>query len=133
MNAMWPSVTDTQLVVPDLVPDFAALRSRGGARGTALPRAEAGAAVACRGVVKDFDSGGAALRVLHGIDLDIAAGEMTLLVGPSGCGKTTLISIIAGILTPTEGEVIVQGENLGRLSDARKAAFRRRAIGFIFQ
>ncbi|MCW5771780.1 MAG: ABC transporter ATP-binding protein [Rhodospirillaceae bacterium] len=89
--------------------------------------------IACRGIVKDFASGGGTIRVLHGIDLDLAAGELAMLVGPSGCGKTTLISIIAGILTPTAGEVRIQGEALARLSDAKKAAFRRRAIGFIFQ
>ena len=56
-----------------------------------------------------------------------------MLVGPSGCGKTTLISIIAGILTPTSGEVEICGSPITRMSDAQKVAFRRRNIGFIFQ
>jgi putative ABC transport system ATP-binding protein len=124
MDTLWLPVTENRLVVPDLAP-----AETDKIEGSSVSHA----AVSCRGVVKDFDSGGGSLRVLHGIDLDLADGQMSLLVGPSGCGKTTLISIIAGILAPTAGEVIVQGENLARLSDAKKAAFRRRAIGFIFQ
>jgi putative ABC transport system ATP-binding protein len=63
-------------------------------------------AVRCRGVTKSFPMGDdGSVAVLHGIDLEIPAGELTMLVGPSGCGKTTLISIIAGILGPTTGEV----------------------------
>ena len=54
--------------------------------------------VACRGIAKEFGSGETRTRVLHGIDVDIGCGALTLLVGPSGCGKTTLISIIAGLL-----------------------------------
>jgi putative ABC transport system ATP-binding protein len=58
---------------------------------------------------------------------------MTLLVGPSGCGKTTLISVIAGLLNPTEGEVAVLGEELGRLSNGGLVRFRQQNIGFVFQ
>lgn len=91
------------------------------------------AAVVCRQIVRDFASGDSTVRVLHGIDLDVLAGEITFLVGPSGCGKTTLISIIAGLLTPTEGDVHILGEKLSRLSGNQLVAFRRRSIGFIFQ
>jgi putative ABC transport system ATP-binding protein len=90
-------------------------------------------AVACRGVVKDFASGDATLRVLHAIDFEVPAGALTMLVGPSGCGKTTLISIIAGILSPTGGSVAIHGEDLGRMRPRERVAFRRRHIGFIFQ
>jgi putative ABC transport system ATP-binding protein len=68
-------------------------------------------AVECKGVIKDFGSGSVKQRVLHGIDWQIPIGATTFLVGPSGCGKTTLISIIAGLLTP----------------------FRAQRLGFIFQ
>ena len=91
------------------------------------------AAVRCRGVTKSFPMGDGAVEVLHGIDLEVPVGELTMLVGPSGCGKTTLISIIAGILGPTTGEVETCGKPLTRMSDAEKVAFRRDNIGFIFQ
>lgn len=90
-------------------------------------------AVRCRGIRKSFPSGDGAIEVLHGIDFDVPAGELTMLVGPSGCGKTTLISIIAGILSPTEGAVEVYGTRLSALRDAQKVAFRRKSIGFVFQ
>lgn len=89
--------------------------------------------VQCRKIVKDFGDGSASLRVLHEIDLDIAGGEMTLLVGPSGCGKTTLISIIAGILTASNGSVQVFDTPLNALTGADLVRFRLKNIGFIFQ
>jgi putative ABC transport system ATP-binding protein len=90
-------------------------------------------AVRCRGVVKDFGDGTGLLRVLHDIDVDFAAGQLSLLVGPSGCGKTTLISIIAGILSATLGEIDVFSDAVHRLKGDRLAAFRLQSIGFIFQ
>jgi putative ABC transport system ATP-binding protein len=90
-------------------------------------------AVRCCGITKSFPAGAGVVEVLRGIDCEIAAGELTMLVGPSGCGKTTLISIIAGILTPTSGEVEICGSPITRMSDAGKVAFRRNNIGFIFQ
>jgi len=90
-------------------------------------------AVRCRGITKSFPAGAGVVEVLHGIDFDVPAGELTMLVGPSGCGKTTLISIIAGILSPTSGEVETCGRPITRMSDGEKVAFRRTNIGFIFQ
>jgi putative ABC transport system ATP-binding protein len=89
-------------------------------------------AVSCRGITKEFGTGDARVQALRGVDLEIHPGEMTLLVGPSGCGKTTLISIIAGLLDPTAGEISVLGEDLTRMI-GRKVEFRRRNIGFVFQ
>jgi putative ABC transport system ATP-binding protein len=96
------------------------------ATGTAL-------AARVRGVVMEFPSGGEMLRVLHGIDLDLALGQLSMLVGPSGCGKTTLLSILSGTLTATAGEVSVMGQSLAGMSNTELVTFRRRRIGFIFQ
>jgi putative ABC transport system ATP-binding protein len=89
--------------------------------------------VACRGVEKEFGSGETRTRVLHGIDVDIGCGALTLLVGPSGCGKTTLISIIAGLLDPTAGDVTLFGTPQSRLRGNRLVDFRARNVGFVFQ
>jgi putative ABC transport system ATP-binding protein len=91
------------------------------------------AAVVCRGLTKEFGSGEARVQVLHGIDLEVQSGTMTLLIGESGCGKTTLISIMAATLEPTAGEVEVLGTNLTRLPDRDRVCFRGQNIGFVFQ
>jgi putative ABC transport system ATP-binding protein len=90
-------------------------------------------AVRVRGVTKEFGSGGAVTRALRGVDLDIPYGELLMLVGPSGCGKTTLVSIVAGTLEPTAGDVAVLGQDLVRMSNGRKVRFRRDNVGFVFQ
>ncbi len=91
------------------------------------------AAICARGIVRDFQAGQSTIRVLHGIDTDIQPGEMTYVVGESGSGKTTLISIMCGILWPTEGEVRVFGTDIYNLSDTELVNFRLQNIGFIFQ
>jgi putative ABC transport system ATP-binding protein len=90
-------------------------------------------AVRVRGVTKDFGSNGALTRALRGVDLDVAYGELLMLVGPSGCGKTTLVSIVAGTLEPTAGEVVVLGQDLARMSNGQTVRFRRENVGFVFQ
>ena len=92
-----------------------------------------GGGVSCRGIVKEFGGGEARVRVLQGIDLDIGEGALTLLVGPSGCGKTTLISIIAGLLEPTAGEIVLFGTPRSALRGDRLVDFRARNVGFVFQ
>ena len=90
-------------------------------------------AISVRGVAKDFPVGDDQIRVLHDINVDVNAGELTYLVGESGSGKTTLISIIAGILYPTEGRVQVFDTEIYDLSDNNLVRFRLANIGFIFQ
>src|SRR5581483_4905397 len=89
--------------------------------------------VSCRSLVKVYGSGPTQVQALRGIDLDVAPGALTLLVGPSGCGKTTLISILAGTLDPTGGELSVLGTPLSRLSKRDRALFRAKNVGFVFQ
>jgi putative ABC transport system ATP-binding protein len=90
-------------------------------------------AVICQGVTKDFGDGESRVQALRGVNLEVHPGEMTLLVGPSGCGKTTLISIIAGLLDPTAGEVTVLGQSLRKMRGRQLVQFRGRYIGFVFQ
>lgn len=90
-------------------------------------------AVECRNVVRDFGEGEMRTRVLHGVDLAVPTGEITLLVGPSGCGKTTLISIICGLLEPTAGEIRLFGVDRATLTGRRLVEFRGKHIGFVFQ
>ena len=90
-------------------------------------------AVVCRGVTKEFGQGETKVQALRGIDVEIPTGEMTLLVGPSGCGKTTLISIIAGLLDPTAGDVQLLGHDRKNLRGGRLVKFRAKNIGFVFQ
>jgi putative ABC transport system ATP-binding protein len=89
--------------------------------------------VICRGVVKEFGDGDSKIRVLQGIDLNIPTSELSLLVGPSGCGKTTLISIIAGLLYPTTGDVDLFGTSQSALKGRKLVQFRAKNIGFVFQ
>jgi putative ABC transport system ATP-binding protein len=84
-------------------------------------------------VTKQFGAGDAAVMALRGVDAEVRLGELTLLVGPSGCGKTTLISVIAGLLDPTAGDVEVLGADLTALRGRRLVEFRGRNIGFVFQ
>jgi putative ABC transport system ATP-binding protein len=90
-------------------------------------------AVSCRGLTKAFGEGDGRVLALRGVDMEVEAGQMTLLVGPSGCGKTTLISIVAGLLDPTDGDVSVLGEDLRKLKGTRLVNFRGKNIGFVFQ
>ncbi len=89
--------------------------------------------VSCQSVTKEFNRGAARVLALQGLNLQISPGELTLIVGPSGCGKTTLISLIAGTLDATSGEISVLGQDLVHMSKREKTTFRARNVGFVFQ
>jgi putative ABC transport system ATP-binding protein len=90
-------------------------------------------AVACRGVKKHFGEGDTRVEALRGADFEARFGELSFLVGPSGCGKTTLISIIAGLLERTGGDLGILGRPMDDLEGAERVLFRRRNLGFLFQ
>ena len=92
-----------------------------------------GIGVSCRGVRKQFGHGETRVEALRGVDFETRIGELSFLVGPSGCGKTTLISIIAGLLDRTDGELSVLGTRVDDLSASERVLFRRQHLGFIFQ
>lgn len=89
--------------------------------------------IQAKSVEKHFAEGRESVSVLKGIDLDVARGEIVSLEGPSGSGKTTFLSILGCILTPTSGEVTIDGTRIDRRSDARLAAVRKKSLGFVFQ
>ncbi|MBX3377751.1 MAG: ABC transporter ATP-binding protein [Phycisphaeraceae bacterium] len=91
------------------------------------------AAVRCRAVTKSYGKGDTMVTALRGVDLDIAKGELMMLVGPSGCGKTTLISVIAGILDRDGGECSVFDNDFAGMSQRRKTLWRGQNVGFVFQ
>jgi putative ABC transport system ATP-binding protein len=84
-------------------------------------------------IVKTYTRGRQKVEVLHGLSLEIGQGEFVSIMGPSGSGKTTLLNLIAGLDTPTAGQIVVVGERIDRLSSVRRSAWRARHIGFVFQ
>jgi putative ABC transport system ATP-binding protein len=94
---------------------------------------EAPQAILCRGVTKSYRSKTTEAVALRGVDLEVNAGELFMLVGPSGCGKTTLISVIAGILNYDSGKCSVFGQDFKEMSDTERTTYRGRNIGFVFQ
>src|SRR6516164_7351545 len=92
-----------------------------------------GPAVRARDLRKDFGEGPTRVEVLRGVNFDAFQGQLTFLVGPSGCGKTTLISVIAGLLDSSAGEVELFNQNLERFSGTERILFRRKNLGFVYQ
>jgi putative ABC transport system ATP-binding protein len=90
-------------------------------------------AVTCQDVRKHFGEGDTRIDALRGVDLSARLGELSFLVGPSGCGKTTLISVIAGLLDRTGGELEILGQRTDNLSPRDRVLFRRTNLGFVFQ
>ncbi|SFY03294.1 ABC transporter ATP-binding protein [Streptomyces atratus] len=85
------------------------------------------------GVTVEFGRADARTTVLDGLDVTFEPGRMTALVGPSGSGKSTLLAVAGALLRPTAGQVLLDGEDLAGLSDARRAEARRERIGYMFQ
>jgi len=91
------------------------------------------ALVTVHGLAKTFGEGEAAATVLHGIDMELAHGELAALLGPSGSGKSTLLTILGTLLRPSEGHHEMLGHDLAGASDAERTRFRSVHIGFVFQ
>jgi putative ABC transport system ATP-binding protein len=97
-----------------------------------IPAADA-LAVSCHDVLKHFGEGETRVQALRGVEFAARFGELSFLVGPSGCGKTTLISVIAGLLDRTGGELSVLGVDVDGLTPSERVLFRRKNVGFLFQ
>ncbi|MBQ8040776.1 MAG: ATP-binding cassette domain-containing protein [Lachnospiraceae bacterium] len=86
-----------------------------------------------RNITKKFGSGETEVQVLRGVNLDIREGEFLVILGESGCGKSTMLNIIGGMDQPTTGEVLFDGKDYAKASEAELTNFRRHQVGFIFQ
>jgi len=84
-------------------------------------------------LTKSYTIGKLDVPALRGVSLDIAEGEFVAIMGPSGCGKSTLLHLLGGLLSPTGGTILIDGEDLSKVSDAKRTDIRRRKIGFVFQ
>jgi putative ABC transport system ATP-binding protein len=85
------------------------------------------------GLRKNYESEGAPVRALRGVDLSVGAGEFLAVMGPSGCGKSTLLNLIAGLDSPSDGEILLAGEPLAGKDENALARMRREHIGIVFQ
>jgi ABC-type lipoprotein export system ATPase subunit len=86
-----------------------------------------------RGLYKEYGKDAGLVRAVGGVDLQVMRGETVAITGPSGCGKSTLLYLLGGLDRPTGGEIWLDGQDLGRLSERGLARLRREAIGFVFQ
>ena len=82
---------------------------------------------------KTYRVGKVDVHALRGVSLDVQEGEFIAVMGPSGCGKSTMLHLLGGLLTPTSGRIVIDGEDLTAASDAKRTDIRRRKIGFVFQ
>jgi putative ABC transport system ATP-binding protein len=86
-----------------------------------------------KSVNKTYELGTSIIRAVQDVSVSVQAGEFVALVGPSGSGKTTLLAMLAGLLRPSGGNILIDGTELGKMSDAERTRFRREKIGFTFQ
>lgn len=89
--------------------------------------------LSARNLIKTFEQGSAEVKVLHGIDLDLAAGECVAIVGSSGSGKSTLLHLLGGLDTPSSGTVEILGKDMAGISDAERSRLRNESLGFVYQ
>lgn len=90
-------------------------------------------ALEVKDLVKTFALDGTTINAVDHVSFQVKSGEFVALVGPSGSGKTTMLSILAALLSPTSGQVLIDGQDLAQMNDRRRVQLRREKIGFTFQ
>jgi len=90
-------------------------------------------ALRAENVTKVYGSGADAVTAVDNVSFEVQEGEFVALVGPSGSGKTSMLAMLAGLLTPSDGKVLIDGHEMSRMGDRQRTKFRRQAIGFTFQ
>jgi len=98
-----------------------------------LAAASAPAVLSGRGLARSYSMGDVEVRALRGVDFDLRAGELVVLLGPSGSGKSTLLNILGGLDRPSSGRLTHRGEDLSGADEAELTLFRRAHVGFVFQ
>jgi putative ABC transport system ATP-binding protein len=98
-----------------------------------MPSPAPASVFSARGLTKTYDMGEVVVQALRGVDFELYAGELVVLLGPSGSGKSTLLNILGGLDVPTSGDVIYRDHNLTAAGEAALTEYRRTHVGFIFQ
>ncbi len=92
-----------------------------------------GQVISAKNVTKQYIVGSNVINALDGVDFDIEEGEFVVILGPSGAGKTTLLNVVGGMDNVTSGELIVDGEDIGKFNKKQLTEYRRNRVGFVFQ
>ena len=100
---------------------------------TLIERQAAEPIVEARGVEKTYDTGKVQVHALRGVSFAVPRGEMVAIMGPSGSGKTTLLNCLSGLDAIDDGDVLIEGVSLSRMSDRERTDYRARRMGFVFQ
>jgi putative ABC transport system ATP-binding protein len=98
-----------------------------------MPTKQHDVIIQARGLKRNFHVKGGEVQAIKGVDLEIRATDFCVVYGPSGCGKTTLLNLIAGIDTPTSGEVVIRDVNIGTMPEDERGVFRSKKMGIIYQ
>lgn len=89
--------------------------------------------ISAKNVHKTYDTGKIQVKALKGVDVEVKKGEMVAVMGPSGCGKTTLLNCLSGLDDLTEGQVLIEGQDVHAMKDNARTEYRAKKMGFIFQ